>query len=285
MTAALMLGFREALEAAVIISIIAGALKRAEMKKLFHPMWIAVVAAVVASGIAGALLSMAGIAFEGRAEEIFEGCLMLFAAGAISWTVLWITRNGRQLEQRLKSKTSAIAATGSWIGIFGLVFVSVFREGIELALFLTAAQTSSGTEGVIVGAVLGIIGAIVLGLLLYSGTIRLRVQTFFRVTSLLLIVIAAGLFAHGIHELQEAGIVPILVEHVWNLNPILDETSFVGQMLKAMFGYNGNPSLLETLGFALFLGTASLLHLSSKRKQTSPTCKSRLPAKSPTAAD
>jgi high-affinity iron transporter len=134
--------------------------------------------------------------------------------------------------------------------MFSLAFLAVFREGIELALFLTAATFSSTALAVVTGAFLGLGAAAAAGWLLFRTTTRLDVRAFFRVTSILLIFFAAGLVAYGVHELNEAGIIPAVIEHVWDLNPVLDENSGLGQILKALLGYNGNPSLSEVVAYA-----------------------------------
>ena len=122
---------------------------------------------------------------------------------------------------------------------------------------------------VLSGGLLGIATAVVVGWLLYTGSLRLNLRAFFRAMSAVLILVAAGLFAHGIHELQEAAVIPIVIEHVWDVNGILNETSVFGQLLKALFGYNGNPSLIEVLGFFGFLGgvTTSLLRRMGKSRR------------------
>jgi high-affinity iron transporter len=125
----------------------------------------------------------------------------------------------------------------------------VFREGIELALFLTAAAFTTTAAATVIGALVGLAAAVLAGWLLVATTMRLDIQAFFRVTSILLVFFAAGLVAHGVNELNEAGLVPAVIEHVWDVNPVLDENSVLGQILKALFGYNGNPSLTEVLAY------------------------------------
>lgn len=103
---------------------------------------------------------------------------------------------------------------------------------------------------------MGLAAAVGLGYLMYTGSRRLNLRVFFNVTGVLLIFIAAGLLAHGLHELQEAGLVPAVVEHVWDVNHILNEKDGLGSFLKALFGYNGNPSLVEVVTYGLYLGSA-----------------------------
>ena len=146
----------------------------------------------------------------------------------------------------------AVSSNNRW-ALFSLAFVAVVREGIETALFLTAAALSATPMQTLVGGALGLLVAVALGWLIFAAGKQLNVRAFFRVTSLLLVLFAAGLVAHGVHELQEAALLPTLVEHVWDTNPVLDENGTLGTFLKALFGYNGNPSLLEVLSYIVFL--------------------------------
>jgi high-affinity iron transporter len=126
------------------------------------------------------------------------------------------------------------------------------REGIELALFLTAATLAADARSTLLGAVLGLAGAAALGWALFASTLRLNLRRFFQVTSVLLVLFAAGLVAHGVHELNEVGWIPAVVEHIWDVNGLLPENSTAGQVLKALFGYNGDPSLTELLAYLLY---------------------------------
>ena len=138
-----------------------------------------------------------------------------------------------------------------------LAFVVVVREGIETVLFLFAAtRVAESAVLFIIGGFLGLGTAIAMGYGIYKGSSRLNLRTFFNVTSVVLIVFAAGLLAHGIHELQEAAIIPVMVEHVWDINHVLPEKSTFGRFLTAIFGYNGNPSLIEVGAYFAYLGLA-----------------------------
>jgi high-affinity iron transporter len=136
--------------------------------------------------------------------------------------------------------------------LFALAFVAVVREGLETALFLTAAAFSAAGGQAGVGAALGLVVAAVLGWAVYAGGQRLSLRTFFQATGLLLILFAAGLLAQGIHELQEAAWLPATVEHIWDLSALLSEDSTLGGVLKILFGYNANPSLLEAIAYGAY---------------------------------
>jgi high-affinity iron transporter len=249
MLAAALLAFREGLEAALIVGIVLSVLRRVERRDQERMVWLgAGLAALLSLAVGGGLYAM-GISLQGKAEEIFEGVAMLFAAGVLTWMIFWMNHQGQAIQGQLEHDVHRAAKGDSRWAIFSLAFVAVFREGIELALFLTAAAFTTTAGATLVGGLLGLAAAGLAGWLIFATTTQLNVQMFFRVTSILLIVFAAGLVAHGVHELNEAGIIPPVVEHLWDTNPVLDETSDVGQVMKALFGYNGNPSLTEVLAY------------------------------------
>ena len=265
MVAALLITLREGLEAALIVGIVLGALRRVGRKGYSRPVWLGVAAATVASVAAGWLLNALGVAFEGRGEQIFEGIAMLLAAGVLTWMIFWMQRQGKQVQAELESDVRRAVARGSEWALFSLAFVAVVREGIETVLFLSAAAFSTSPAQTLIGGSLGLAVAVVFGWMMFAAGRRLDVRAFFRVTSVLLILFAAGLTAHGVHELQEAGIVPVVVEHVWDINPIVDEGGTIGTFLKALFGYNGNPSLLEAVAYVAYLAVVGAASLRPRR--------------------
>jgi high-affinity iron transporter len=258
MIAALLITLREGLEAALIVGIVLGVLRKLGRTDSSGPVWAGVAAAIAVSIVAGLVLNALGIAFEGRGEEIFEGVAMLLAAGVLTWMIFWMQRQGRQIQAELESDVRRAVITGSAWALFSLAFVAVVREGIETVLFLTAAAFSATPAQTLIGGALGLTIAVALGWLMFAAGKRLDVRAFFRVTSVLLILFAAGLVAHGVHELQEATLLPTFIEHVWDVNHILDERGPVGTLLKALFGYNGNPSLIEVFSY---LGYFFAIHL------------------------
>lgn len=270
MIAALLITLREGLEAALIVGIVLGVLRKLGHADRSRPVWVGVLVAVVASTAGGLALNALGIAFEGRGEEIFEGVAMLLAAVVLTWMIFWMQRQGRQIQAELEMDVRRAAATGSAWALFSLAFVAVVREGIETVFFLTAAAFSATPAQTLVGGALGLLIAVVLGWVMFAAGKRLDVRAFFRTTSVLLILFAAGLVAHGVHELQEAALLPTFVEHVWDINFILDERGTAGTFLKALFGYNGNPSLIEVFSYLGYFVIIYLATRLSKQRQTTP---------------
>jgi high-affinity iron transporter len=259
MIASFLLALREGLEAALIVGLTIGVLTKMNRREQMPLVWMGVGAATAVSLIVALVLNKVGAAFAGRAEEIFEGITMFLASGVLTWMIFWMARQGRQVQTDLQGNVKTALASGGRWGLFAIAFFAVVREGIETALFLTAAGMTSSAQQVLIGGLAGLVAAAFLGWLLFATAVRLNIRRFFQVTGILLILFAAGLVAHGIHEFNEAGLIPGIIEHVWDMNHILDENSAVGVTLKALFGYNGNPSLAEILGYvgyflAIFLG-------------------------------
>jgi high-affinity iron transporter len=235
---------REGLEASLIVGIVLGYLAKTENRRYFRTIWLGTAAAVAASVATGAILFFTVGELEGRAEQIFEGIAMLSAVAVLTWMIFWMRKQAVNIKRELEARLASAIAAGSAVGLASVVFFAVLREGWETALFLFAVSESSTPLATGVGAAVGLVISISLGIGLYLGSRRLNLRQFFTVTGILLIVFAAGLLAHAVHEFQEAGVLPKAVEHVWNTNAIISEDSHSGQFLTALFGYNGDPSAL-----------------------------------------
>ena len=263
-----LLSLREGIEAALIIGIVLGALRHMRRADLSSAVWLGVISAAILSSLAGVLLTAIGLSFEGRTEQIFEGVTMLLAAGVLTWMIFWMNRQARNIKGELENGVHKAAFEGGKRGLFMLAFLAVFREGIELALFLVASVFASDVQQTLIGAFLGMGTAILLGWSFFATSVRLDLRRFFRVTGFLLILFAAGLVASSVHEFNEAALIPVVIEHVWDVNPILNESSVLGSMLKALFGYDGNPSLTEVLSYlAYFVAIFFGLRLADRRSQ------------------
>ena len=260
-----LLSLREGLEAALIIGIVLGAVSKIRRKDLAPAVWLGTLSAVIVSVLTALLLTAFGMSLEDKAEMIFEGITMLLAAGILTWMIFWMGKQARFLKSELEDGVNKAAASMGKRAVFWLAFMSVVREGVELAIFITAAffagnpgQAMNNTIQTLAGTILGLGTAALLGYTIFATALRLDLRRFFQVTGLLLILFAAGLVAHGVHEFNEVGWIPVVVEHVWDVNAILDENSLVGQLLKTLFGYNGNPSLTEMFTYFVYIAVVGV---------------------------
>ncbi len=261
-----LLSLREGIEAALIIGIVIGALRKIRRTDLVPALWWGVLSAAAVSTLAAVLLTSFGLELEGPAEPIYEGATMLLAAGILTWMIFWMSQQARTLKSELEEGVNKAAASAGGRAIFWLAFVAVVREGVELALFLTASIFATDVLQTAIGAALGLGTAILLGWSIFAAIVRLDLRRFFQVTGFLLILFAAGLVAHGVHEFNEVGLIPSVIEHVWDLNSVVSEDSTFGLFLKALFGYNGNPSLTEVLAYLGYLLVISLSLRGTQKK-------------------
>jgi high-affinity iron transporter len=252
MLTAALLTLREGLEAALIVSILLSYLY--QIGKRNHRWWIWG-GVGVASALSLALavgLQVVQTRFEGAAEQVFEGLVMLLAVAVLSWMILWMRYQARNIKQGLEADMRVAVRRKQYWGLFAIAFLAVVREGVETSLFLTASAFSTDGRSTLVGSVAGLAAAIILGWLIHTGMARLTLRVFFNITSVVLLLFAAGLFAHGIQELQEAGWIPIFLERVWDLSPILDDASPAGSVLRTLVGYSDSPSLLQIIGYVSY---------------------------------
>jgi high-affinity iron transporter len=255
MLAGFLLALREGIEAALIVGIVLGLLKKMNRADRAPWVWLGVGAAVIISVLAAIVLNVLGAEFDGPGEKIFEGLTMLLEAGVLTWMIFWMQKQGRQTQLGLEADVKSALTRGTAWGLFFVAFLAVVREGVELALFLTAVNFSEplvGAEAPILGwlgGLLGLVAAMIIGWLMFDTAIRLNLRRFFQLTSIVLIVFAAGLVGHALGEFNELGWVPAVADHVYDLNALVPETSTVGQFLSALFGYNASPSFTEMIGY------------------------------------
>ncbi len=253
MLSAFVITLREGLEMSLIVGIILAYLARTGHRREFGAIWAGVAGAVGVSVLAGGIILLTAGEFSGRGEQLFEALAMLTAVAVLTYMVFWMRRQAATLKNELQSRVNDVLRLGSSGALVVLTIVSVGREGIETALFLFATARASSALPALAGAVVGLGTAVLLGALIYRGSYRLNLRTFFNVTSLLLLLIGAGLFARGAGELQEAGILPPLVQHMWNTDAAIPETSAAGSLLGALFGYQSAPSLLQVMLYLVYL--------------------------------
>lgn len=265
MLATYLLSLREGLEAALIIGIVLGAVSKIRRTDLVPTVWLGTLSAIGVSILTAIVLTTFGMSLEDPGEAIFEGITMLIAAGILTWMIFWMSKQARFLKKEIEAGMDKAASAGK-SAVFWLAFIAVVREGIELALFITAAFFAGSRGGVssdivqtLVGTILGLGTAALLSWTLFATTVRLDLRRFFQVTGFLLILFAAGLVAHGVHEFNEVGWIPSVIEHVWNLDSVISEESLVGQLLQTLFGYNSSPSLTELIAYVVYIVVVAFL--------------------------
>lgn len=250
MLAALIIALREGLEAALIVGIVLAYLLKTGRQHHFKYVFLAVIVASLLSFTFAMIFQLIAGGFTGANAEIFEGIFTLIAAGLLTTMIVWMDRQAPKLRGDIEQKID-ITMGSPVFGVFLVVFTAVFREGVETVLFLFAIPVEDQTSWL--GVIIGFGVAIGFALLYFLGSKRINLRTFFKITTIMLILFAAGMLAYGIHELQEAGVLPIVIEHVWDINFLIDETSPLGQILKGLLGYNANPSLLEIIFYFSYL--------------------------------
>lgn len=242
---ALVIALREGVEMAIITGIVLAYLTQIGARRAHRWVWLGAGAAAVVSLGFLAVLNALDAEFTGATEQIFEGVTMFLAAGFLTWMIFWMLRQSRHLKGELqRGIQEALARGGAAWGIFALVFFAVVREGVETALLLFAAPG----EGKLLGTVIGLGIALGIGVLIYAFGRRINLATFFRVTGILLVLFAAGLVTHGVHEFVEAGLVsggPTL----FDLSGTLSDKDGPGALLRSLFGYSADPTVLEGIAY------------------------------------
>ena len=264
---AFVVSIREGLEAVLILSILFGSLQRLGRMDLARYVWLGVgTASAISIGVAAALTA-AGVELVGKAEAVFEGGTLLLAATVLTGMLFWMRGQGATLGARLASDVQRASRGGAGSGssqgsqaaqygtlaLFSVAFLAVVREGIELALLLAASVYGSSIATTVTGAVLGLGVSAMLGILLFRGVVRLHFKRFFQASNIIMIVFAAGMVGLGVHEFVEAGLLPGLISHVWDIGPVLSDQSTVGGLLRSLFGYTSDPALIEIMAYLAYL--------------------------------
>jgi high-affinity iron transporter len=273
MGAAFLITLREGIEAALVISIILAYLKAIGRIDRSGLVWAGAGTAIAVSLVAGVILNYTVGAISETSErtaEIIEGVGSLLAVAVLTWMIFWMRRQARHIKGELQGRVDMALASGSGLALAALAFFVVVREGLETVLFLFGTiqedVVGSVTLGY-VGAALGLATAVLLGVLIYKGGIRLNLRTFFKVTGALILVVAAGLFAYGIHELQGVGWITVGTGTAFDIGGVLSDEGGLGALLRAMFGYNADPSILELGGWAGYLLVTGLLFFRPYRQE------------------
>ncbi len=253
MLSSFLIAFREGLEAFLIIGIIISYLfKIGEKRYIKHVIFVVLAAIAVSIGLAYIFELFFG-GFEGRVEEIFEGSVMLLAVIILTYMVFWMNRQAAMIRSDIEVTVVEAVNRGRVASLFFLGFIVVFREGAETVLFFRAISNQASSSELMIGGVIGILSSIFLALIFFTTTMKINLSLFFKITGIIIIAIASGLLSTGIHEFQEAGLIPVIKDNIYDISSILSTDSITGGIIKSLLGYNPSPSLLETIIYILYI--------------------------------
>lgn len=272
-----LLVFREVLEAALIVTIVAAATRGVGGRARFigGGIGLGIVGAIVVALCADVIEQAVG----GSGQELFNACVLLAAVLMIGWHVIWMSSHGRELAHHMNSVGHAVKAGSSSLAmLLAVVALAVLREGSEVVLFLYGmAAGGAGKADMLLGLPLGIAGGTAVGFALYFGLLRIPLRHFFTATNWMLVLLAAGLASSAARFLIQANWLPALDNQVWNTSALLDNGSVVGQALHILVGYDARPAGMQ---IAFWLGTVALLVLGMRWP-----ARRHVPARTPAAAE
>ncbi|MBI2859577.1 MAG: FTR1 family protein [Chloroflexi bacterium] len=253
MFAGILITLREGLEAFLVVAILIGILAKMGQKDKYKYIWAGSAAAVTASIVLAYLIQLLSIQFEGRSAEVFEAVVAGVAIGVLTYMVIWMHKQSRHLKQELEKKVSVAVSKNQIWALLLLAFVTILREGIETALFLSAVSTANQGTGLMTGAIIGLVIAGMISFMIAKAAVRFNLRTFFLVTGTFIVVIAGGLVAHVSGVLQELGL-NVLTQTPWDLSWLISDESPAGRLLHAFTGYMAMPTLLQILAYTAYVG-------------------------------
>ncbi len=257
-----LLGLREGFEAALVVSILVAFLVKTGKRDALKWVWTGVGVAVLLSVTIGAVLTYGTESLTFETQELVGGSLSILAVALVTGMIFWMRATARTIAAELRGKLSDAVGLGP-LAVIVVAFLSVGREGLETAVFFYAAvQTAGGgTTQPLIGFVTGILVAVILGFLLYKGAVRLNLTKFFKITGVLLIFVAAGVLGYGLHDLQEARFLPGLTTLAFDLSGPVPEDSWYGTLLKGIFNYSQQTTVLQAIAWIAYVAVVLTLFL------------------------
>jgi len=253
MFANFLIGLREGLEATLVVSILIAYLVRMERRDQLAPIWLGVGVAVLLSIGFGAILTFTSSQLTFEQQEVFGGIASIIAVAFVTGMIFWMRRQARHMRRDLDGKMAAALHVGAG-ALAATAFIAVVREGLETALFFwSAAQASSSTAQPLIGFLLGIGTAITLGWMLYRRAITMNLHRFFTWTGAALIVVAAGVLSYGVHDLQEAGVLPGLTNLAFDVSAQVPADSWYGTLLKGIFNFQPETTVLQAAVWTIYV--------------------------------
>ncbi|MFK4110265.1 iron uptake transporter permease EfeU [Streptomyces sp. NPDC002176] len=272
-----LIGLREGLEASLVVCILIAYLVKTGRREALKPIWTGIAIAVALALGFGCALEFGSQELTFQAQEALGGSLSIVAVCLVTWMVFWMRRTARHLKSELHGRLDAALAMGTG-ALVATAFLAVGREGLETALFVWASvhAASDGTPRPLIGVALGIATAVLLGWLFYRGALRINLAKFFTWTGGMLVVVAAGVLAYGVHDLQEAGWVPGLTDVPFDISDTIPPDSWYGTLLKGVFNFQPDPTAGQITVWLLYLVPVLTLfllpsRLSGRTGETAPS--------------
>lgn len=262
MLANFLIGLREGLEASLVVSILATFLVKSGHRDRLRYVWYGVGAAL-AVAVAGWAMLQYITALTARsffAQELIGGIMSILAVGFITWMLFWMRKASRTIAGELRERLDQALKVGPR-AIVALSFLAVFREGIETAFIVYASAATATTGTPFAGVMIGLVLAVAIGYGMYRGAIRINLGKFFRWTGAVLVLVAAGIFAYGFHDLQEADVLPGLNTLAFDISETVPPTSWYGTVLKGIFNFNPAPTVVELIAWLVYLIPVMFLYL------------------------
>ncbi|CCI51521.1 MAG: FTR1 family protein [Tetrasphaera jenkinsii] len=257
-----LVGLREGLEASLVVVILIAFLVKTDRRWALKWVWAGVAVAVVLSAGLAALLTYGTRQLSFEQQELIGGAASILAVAFVTVMIFWMRKAARTISGELKgSMDRALDAGGLWVALVG--FLGVGREGLETAIFFyaTAQAAGSGTSQPLIGWVVGILGSIVIGVLMYRGAIRFNIGSFFRYTGIFLVLVAAGILAYGLHDLQEAGFLPGLHSLAFDVSHIIEPGGWLGTLLKGILNFTPATTWLQAIAWTAYVAIVMPLFL------------------------
>ena len=284
MLANYLIGLREGLEAALIVTILIAYVVKIGRRDVLLRLWTGVGLAVLLALVLGAILTFGTYGLSFAAQETIGGLLSIIATGLVTWMVFWMLRTAKDLKGHLHGSIDK-HLVGTGMGLVLVAFLAVGREGIETALFIWAAVQATGeTTLPLVGASLGILTAVGLGWLIYAGMLKINLSRFFTWTGAILIIVAAGVLSYGVHDLQEAGILPGLNSLAFNVSAVVPPDSWYGTLLKGTLNFSPATTWLEMFAWIAYTVPTLTLFILKSRQARPPAASTPRPTEAAVAA-
>ena len=276
MFANLLIGLREGLEASLVVSILIAYLVKVNRRHEIRYIWIGVAAALITVITIFTVITIVFDQLSFYWQEVVGGTLSILAAILVTWMIFWMRRTARTLKRELEGHLESALELGAG-ALITIAFLTVGREGLETAAIVWSTIVGSTTTGPFLGAAAGIAIAVVLGYLIYRGALKVNLSKFFTVTGALLIVVAAGVLAYGIFDLQEAGVLPGFAHRAFDISSTIPPDSWYGTLLKGTLNFQPAPSWLQVVAWISYVVPVFVLYFSGARTKTSAQPPAQLP--------